>query len=53
MADKNYGLTKKPNEHIKDKSADWMEEFFKSPTKEVNNKKEVEILKNINNIYDL
>lgn len=53
MANKNYGLTNKPNEHIQDQSADWMEEFFKNPTKEITNKKEVDILKNIDNIYKL
>ena len=50
---KNYGLTSKPNEHIKDKAADWMDDFFKNPVKKADNEKEVEILKNIENIYKL
>ena len=41
MANKNYGLTSKPNEHIKDKSTDWMEDFFKKPEKKADNEKEV------------
>ena len=53
MANKNYGLTSKPNEHIKDKSTDWMEDFFKKPEKKADNEKEVNILKSIENIYDL
>ncbi len=29
MADKQYGLTKKPNEGVKDSSPQWMDDFFK------------------------
>jgi hypothetical protein len=30
---KNYGLTTRPNEGVKDKAPDWMEEFFKKDIK--------------------
>ncbi len=53
MANKNYNLTQKPNEHIKDKSPDWLDMFFNNPTKEIDNDKEVKALKDIKSIYDL
>jgi hypothetical protein len=40
VKDKNYGLTQKPNEGIKDKSPEWMEDlFYKLSSDKPKNKK--------------
>ena len=40
MEDKGYGLTKAPNEGVKDKAPDWMNEVFEKMTKSDERKKQ-------------